>query len=92
MALGDMVPWRWGSLRRPGRDERALEGFRGDIASLHREMDRLFESLWNDSFGSSLLSGDLPRMEVTPQLDVTEDERSFWRLSRLPMRDTSCAL
>ena len=87
MALGEMVPWRWGSLRRPGRDERALEGFRGDIVSLHREMDRLFESLWNDGFGSSLLSGDLPRMEVTPQLDVTEDEKSFSVKIDLPGMD-----
>jgi HSP20 family protein len=77
MALGEMVPWRWGSLRRSGRDEKPFEGFRGDIASLHRELDRLFESLWNEGFGSSMLSADWARMEVVPQLDVTEDYKSF---------------
>lgn len=87
MALGEMVPWRWGSLRRSGRDERAIDGFRGDIASLHREMDRLFDSLWNDSFSSSLLSGDMSRMDVTPQLDVTEDDKSFSVKVDLPGMD-----
>jgi HSP20 family protein len=87
MALGEMVPWRWGSLRRSARDEKALEGFRGDIVSLHREMDRLCESLWNDGFSSSLLSGDWSRMDVTPQLDVTEDDKSFSVKIDLPGMD-----
>ena len=87
MALGEMVPWRWGSLRRTGRDESALEGFRGDIASLHREMDRLFESLWSESFTPSLLSADWPRMDVVPQLDVTEDDKSFSVKIDLPGMD-----
>lgn len=87
MALGEMVPWRWGNLRRSGRDERTLEGFRGDIASLHREMDRLFDSLWNEGLGSSLLSGDWSRMDVTPQLDVTEDDKSFTVTVDLPGMD-----
>lgn len=87
MALGEMVPWRWGSLRRSGSDERALEGFRGDIASLHREMDRLFDSLWSDDLRSSLLSGDWSRMEITPQLDVAEDDKSFSVKVDLPGMD-----
>ncbi|MEX2494521.1 MAG: Hsp20/alpha crystallin family protein [Woeseia sp.] len=87
MALGEMVPWRWGSLRRSGRDERAFEGYRGDITSLHREMDRLFDRLWNDSFSPSLLSGDWSRMDVMPQLDVTEDDKSFSVKVDLPGMD-----
>lgn len=87
MALGEMVPWRWGSLRRSGRDEKAVEGFRGEIASLHREMDRLFESLWNDGFSSSLLSRDWPLTDVMPQLDVTEDDKSFSIKVDLPGMD-----
>lgn len=87
MALGEMVPWRWGSLGRSGRDERAVEGFRGEIASLHREMDRLFDSLWSDSLGSSLLSGDWSRMDVAPQLDVTEDDKAFSVTVDLPGMD-----
>lgn len=87
MAIGEMVPWKWGSLRRSGSDDRALEGFRGDIASLHREMDRLFEGLWNEGFSPSLLSGDWPRMDVVPQLDVTEDDKSFSVKVDLPGMD-----
>ena len=87
MALGEMVPWRWGSLRRSGRDVRDVEGFRGDIASLHREMDRLFDNLWNDGFGSPLLSGDWGRFEIAPQLDVTEDDKAFTVKIDLPGMD-----
>jgi HSP20 family protein len=87
MALGEMVPWRWGGLRRAGRDDRAFEAFRGDIAALHREMDRLFENLWNDSFGSTLLSGEWGRTEIAPQLDVTEDEKAFFVKVDLPGMD-----
>lgn len=87
MALGEMVPWKWGSLRRSGRDDRALEGFRGDMVSLHREMDRLFENLWNDGFGPSLLSGDWGRFEIALQLDVTEDDKAFTVKVDLPGMD-----
>lgn len=87
MALGEMVPWRWGSFRRAGRDDKALEGFRGDIASLHREMDRLFESLWHEGFGPSLVSGELARFEIAPQLDVAEDDKSITVKVDLPGMD-----
>src|SRR5690606_42103429 len=87
MALGEMVPWRWGSLRKSDGDEKTLEGFRGDITSLHREMDRLFQSMWNDGFSSSLLSGEWPRTEISPQLDVTEDDKSFSVKIDLPGMD-----
>lgn len=87
MALGEMVPWRWGSLRRSRRDEKDVDGYRGEIASLHREMDRLFDSLWNDGFSSSLLSGDWSRIDVTPQLDVTEDDKTFAVKVDLPGMD-----
>lgn len=87
MALGEMVPWRWGNLRRLGREEKPFAGFREDIATLHREMDRLFDSLWNEGFSPSLLSGEWPRMDVVPQLDVTEDDKSFSVKVDLPGMD-----
>ncbi|HLT91134.1 MAG TPA: Hsp20/alpha crystallin family protein [Woeseiaceae bacterium] len=87
MALGEMVPWRWGSLRRAGRDERSLESFRDSIASLHREMDRLFESLWQDGFGLSPLAGDWTRLEPVPRLDVSEDDKGFTVKVDLPGMD-----
>ncbi len=87
MALGEIVPWRWVSFPRSGRDQRTLDGFRGSVASLHREMDRLFESLWNEGFASSPLLGDWAGLEVMPQLDVTEDEKAFSVKVDLPGMD-----
>ena len=87
MAFGEMMPWKWGSLRHSGRDERGLESFRGDIASLHSDMDRLFESLWNEGFGPSMLSAGWPRTEIVPQLDVTEDDTAFSVKADLPGMD-----
>lgn len=87
MSIGEMVPWRWGSLKRAGREDRPLESFRSEIASLHREMDRLFENLWSEGLASSLSSEDWARMEVVPQLDVAEDDTSFSVKIDLPGMD-----
>lgn len=87
MALGEIVPWRWGTFPRSDRDQRAIDGFRGSIASLHREMDRLFESLWNEGFGPSPQLGNWAGLEVMPQLDVTEDEKAFSVKVDLPGMD-----
>jgi HSP20 family protein len=40
-------------------------------------MDRLFEGLWSEGFGSSLLPEVWARGEIAPQLDVTEDDKAF---------------
>jgi HSP20 family protein len=47
------------------------------MGSLHRDMDRLFEGLWSEGFGSSLLPEVWARGEIAPQLDVTEDDKAF---------------
>jgi HSP20 family protein len=47
------------------------------MESLHREMDRLFEGLWSEGFGGSLLPDVWARGEIVPQLDVSEDDKSF---------------
>jgi HSP20 family protein len=77
MAIGDIVPWRWGGLRRWEREGRPSDNFRREMESLHREMDRLFEGLWSESFGASLLPEVWARGEIVPQLDVSEDDKSF---------------
>jgi HSP20 family protein len=87
MAIGDIVPWRWGGLRRPEREERPFESVRREIETLHREMDRVFENLWGDSFGTSLLPEYWARRELVPQLDVTEDEKAFHVNIELPGMD-----
>ncbi|HZD53240.1 MAG TPA: Hsp20/alpha crystallin family protein [Woeseiaceae bacterium] len=76
MALGEMVPWRWGNLR-GAREDKTFENFRSDITSLHREMDRLFENLWSEGFAYPLLSEHWARPEVIPQLDISEDDTTY---------------
>jgi HSP20 family protein len=47
------------------------------MESLHREMDRLFEGMWSEGIGSSLLPEVWARGEIMPQLDMTEDDKAF---------------
>jgi HSP20 family protein len=83
MAIGDLVPWKWGGLRRR-QEDRVFDDFRGEIESLHRDIDRLFGSAWNGGFGQSLLSDAWARGELVPSLDVTEDDKAFRVTVELP--------
>jgi HSP20 family protein len=87
MAIGDIVPWRWGGLRGLEPEERAFEGFRREIEGLHREMDRLFEGMWREGVGTSLLPDYWTRRELVPQLDVSEDDKAFHVKVELPGMD-----
>ncbi|HLF12487.1 MAG TPA: Hsp20/alpha crystallin family protein [Gammaproteobacteria bacterium] len=87
MALAEIVPWRWGGLRRWEREERPFEGFRREMESLHRDMDRLFEGMWSEGIGSSSLPDLWARGEIMPQLDVTEDDKAFQVKIDLPGLD-----
>lgn len=86
MAIGDIVPWRWGGLRRWEPEERPFESFRRDIETLHREMDRLFEVMWREGAGTSRLP-EWTRGELAPQLDVNEDDKAFHVKIDLPGMD-----
>ncbi|HEX6998575.1 MAG TPA: Hsp20/alpha crystallin family protein [Gammaproteobacteria bacterium] len=86
MAFGDMVPWRWGGLRRFQREARPFESFRREIESLHRDMDRLFERIWGESEAMSL-PDYWGRRELVPQLDVVEDDKAFHVSIELPGMD-----
>ena len=83
MAIGDLVPWRWGSLRRFD-DDRSFDTFRTEMDQLHRNLDRLFADAWGGSLTPSLLSETWTTGKVTPRLDVTEDEKTFRVAVELP--------
>jgi HSP20 family protein len=83
MAIGDLVPWKWGSLRRMQKD-RLFGDFRGEIESLHRDIDRLFGSAWSERFGPSLVSAAWTSGDLVPSLDVTEDDKAFRVTVELP--------
>jgi HSP20 family protein len=81
MAIGDIVPWRWGGLRQIS--ERPFEDFRGEMESVHRTMDRLFEKAWGGGF-PALSSETTPARDLVPRMDVAEDAKAFHVTVELP--------
>jgi HSP20 family protein len=92
MAIGNLVPWRWGSLR--GLDEdRSFDTFRAEMDSLHRSIDRLFADAWNGNFAPSLLADTWATGKIMPSLDVAEDDKAFRVSVELPgMSDKDVAV
>ena len=92
MAIGNLVPWRWGSLR-GFDDDRSLDSFRTEMETLHRNIDRLFADVWGGSFAPSLLSDTWASGKIMPRLDVAEDEKAFRVSVELPgMNDKDVAV
>jgi HSP20 family protein len=92
MAIGNLVPWRWGSLR--GFDEdRSFDAFRAEMDSLHRSIDRLFADAWGGSFAPSLLSETWTTGKIVPRLDVVDEDKAFRVTVELPgMTDKDVAV
>jgi HSP20 family protein len=92
MAIGDIVPWKWGGLRRL-QEDRGFDVFRNEMDSLHRSLDRLFENAWGGGLGASLLSDTWTTRDVVPRLDFAEDDKSFRVAIELPgMTDKDVAV
>ena len=94
MTLKEMVPWRWGGLRRWDEEDRPFESFFREMDSLHKEMDRLFEDFWKGSGRHSLMTTPWhstmtpwAHSEVMPRIDETEDEKAFHIQVELPGMD-----
>ena len=95
MTLKEMVPWRWGGLRRWDDEDRPFESFLREMDSLHKDMDRLFQDFWSGSGRHSMMSAPWSSMmatprfqgEVTPRIDETEDEKAFHIQIELPGMD-----
>ena len=83
MTIGNLVPWRWGSLRNVD-DNRSLEPFRAEMDSLRRSIDRLFTDARGGFFTPPLLSGTWGADKVVPNLDVAEDDKAFQVSVELP--------
>ena len=83
MAMGDLVPWRWGSLRRFDEDG-SFDALRTEMESLHRNLDRLFADVWNGGMTPSLLGETWTRQTITPRLDVVEDDKAYRMSVELP--------
>jgi HSP20 family protein len=83
MAIGDLVPWRWGGLRAIDED-RTFGSLRSEMEALHRNIDRVFGDLWR---GPSLLNDGWTSAKLVPSLDVTEDDKGFNVSVELPGMD-----
>jgi HSP20 family protein len=92
MAIGNLVPWRWGSLRSFDED-RSFGDFRAEMDSLHRSIDRLFADAWGGTFAPSLLSETWTTGKIAPRLDVVDDDKAFRVTVELPgMTDKDVAV
>ena len=94
MSLKEIVPWRWGGLRRWEEEERPFESFLQEMGTLHKEMDRIFDEFWKDG-GRRYLSrspwigpaDSRSVTEVMPRIDATEDDNAFQVRVELPGMD-----
>jgi HSP20 family protein len=92
MTLKEMVPWRWGGLRRWEDEDRPFESFLREMDTLHKDMDRLFEDFWKGSGRFSMMTtpwhsmthSPWERTEMMPRVDETEDENAFHVRIELP--------
>ena len=86
MALKELTPWRWGGLRRRDMEGHPFLGFRDEMNALHREMDRLFEGLW-DTRGRPAMPEVLGFSGIPLSLDETDDEKAYHVSIELPGMD-----
>ncbi len=87
MARGDIIPWRrTGGLLPWRRDEGPFESLRREIEMLHRDIDRVFEEMWNGRWPAMSFE-PMGRGEIMPQLDMTEDDQAFHLQVELPGMD-----
>jgi HSP20 family protein len=88
MTLKELVPWRFGSLRRWDEDERAFPSFRRDFDNLHREMDRMLDEFFRVSPLRTMQTPEVFAFgDVMPTIDVAEDEKMFRISVELPGMD-----
>ena len=83
MAIGELIPWRWGGLRRLEEDQ-TFDTFRREMEALHHNLDRMFANAWS---GPSLLRETRTTRDVVPKLDVSEDDKAFNVAVELPGMD-----
>lgn len=87
MTLREIVPWRWGGLRRWEPEEGPFGTIRRQMDTLHREMDRLFDEMSTESVRPSFTPFAWGREFAMPHIDETEDDKAFFVSVELPGMD-----
>lgn len=89
MTLREIVPWRWGGLRRWEPEEGPFGTVRRQMETLHREMDRLFDEMTTETVRPSFTPMAWGREFAMPNIDETEDDKAFYVSIELPGMDES---
>lgn len=87
MTIKDIVPWKWGGLRRGLSEVWEPDTFRRQMDALHKEIDRVFDDLAFSRAEGPWLSRMWEREDVMPGIDETEDEKAFYVSIELPGMD-----
>lgn len=87
MTLREIVPWRWGGLRRWEPEEGPFGTIRRQMETLHREMDRLFDEMTTETARPSITPMAWGREFAMPNIDETEDDKAFYVSIELPGMD-----
>lgn len=87
MTIKDIVPWKWGGLRRGLSEVWEPDTFRRQMDALHKEIDRVFDDLAFSRAEGPWLSKMWERENVMPGIDETEDEKAFYVSIELPGMD-----
>lgn len=87
MTLREIVPWRWGGLRRWEPNEGPFGGFRRQMETLHKEMDRLFDEVSSVPARPAFYPQGWGRNLVVPDIDEIEDDKAFHVSIELPGMD-----
>ena len=85
--LREIVPWRWGGLRRWEPEEGPFGTVRRQMETLHREMDRLFDEMSTETARTPFMPTAWGRELATPNIDETEDDKAFYVSIELPGMD-----
>ena len=87
MTLREIVPWRWGGLRRWEPDEGPFGAIRRQMETLHREMDRVFDEMSTETMHTPFMPTAWGRELAMPNIDETEDDKAFYVNIELPGMD-----
>ena len=87
MAIREIVPWRWGGLRRTHSDPWGPGSMRRQMDALHQEIDRMFDDFMFARPERAWLPRFWGRDQMLPDIDEYEDEKAFYITVELPGLD-----
>lgn len=83
MTMRELVPWKWGRLRREDHGQ-PVDVLRREMDAFQRHMDRLFEDLTGQrGFGFGFPEAWAGE-NLVPRLDHSEDDKAFYVSVELP--------